>query len=131
MAQLRAVQYHLDDVLSGMGIRYPMPGAGDQPLVGRPAPDQDLGRVRSHELLRRGCGVLLDPADEFAEVGARWQDRVHRAGQGAGTEPMLIRPDGYVLRRPPGRPRTRARPLVRRAALTSSACSKRRVDTAS
>ncbi len=96
LAHLRDVQYHLDDVLSGMGIRYPMPGTEDRPLVGLPAPDLDLGPVRSHELLRRGRGVLIDPLDRFGKVAALWQDRVDRAGQGAGTEPMLIRPDGYV-----------------------------------
>ncbi|ADJ44712.1 3-(3-hydroxy-phenyl)propionate hydroxylase [Amycolatopsis mediterranei S699] len=96
LTQLRDVQYFLDDVLSGMGIRYPMPGTEGRPLVGLPAPDLDLGPVRSHELLRRGRGVLLDPADRFAKVAALWHDRVDRAGQGAGTEPMLIRPDGYV-----------------------------------
>ena len=96
LAQLRDVQYHLDDMLSGMGIRYPMPGTEHQSLVGFPSPDQDLGPVRSHELLWRGRGVLIDPADRFAKVAALWQDRVDRAGQGADTEPMLIRPDGYV-----------------------------------
>jgi hypothetical protein len=96
LAQLRDVQYHLDDLLSGMGIRYPMPGTEDQPLVGLPAPDLDLGPVRSHELLRSGRGLLIDPAGRFAEVTARWPDRVDRAGQGTGTESMLIRPDGYV-----------------------------------
>jgi 2-polyprenyl-6-methoxyphenol hydroxylase-like FAD-dependent oxidoreductase len=96
LARLPEVQYHLDDMLSGMGIRYPVPGTGSRPLVGLPAPDLDLGPVRSHELLRRGRGVLLDPAGGFAEVAARWADRVDRAGQGAGTAPMLIRPDGYV-----------------------------------
>ncbi|WP_211299849.1 FAD-dependent monooxygenase, partial [Amycolatopsis lexingtonensis] len=96
LTRLREVQYHLDDMLSGMGIRYPVPGAEGQPLLGLPAPDVDLGPVRSHELLRRGRGVLIDPAGRFAEVAARWQDRVDRAGQGADAEPMLIRPDGYV-----------------------------------
>ncbi len=96
LTHLPAVQYHLDDMLSGMGIRLPMPGTEDHPLVGLPAPDQNLGPVRTHELLRRGRGVLIDPADKFAEVAAHWRDRVDRAGQGAETEPMLIRPDGYV-----------------------------------
>lgn len=96
LTRLRAVQYHLDDMLSGMGIRYPIPGAEEQPLVGLPAPDHDLGPVQSHELLRRGHGVLIDPADRFAKVAAPWQDRVDRTGQGADAEPMLIRPDGYV-----------------------------------
>ncbi|MEV6622908.1 FAD-dependent monooxygenase [Amycolatopsis sp. NPDC051106] len=96
LAQLRDVQYHLDDTLSGMGIRYPMPDAEAHPLVGLPAPDLDLGPVRSHELLRSGRGLLIDPAARFAEVAAGRSDRIDRAGQGAGTEPMLIRPDGYV-----------------------------------
>ncbi|WP_410567042.1 FAD-dependent monooxygenase [Amycolatopsis sp. cmx-4-61] len=96
LTRLRDVQYHLDDTLSGMGLRYPMPGAGHGPLVGLPAPDLDLGPVRSHELLRHGRGVLIDPLDRFAEVAALWPDRIDRAGQGADTEPMLIRPDGYV-----------------------------------
>ncbi|MFE0020975.1 FAD-dependent monooxygenase [Amycolatopsis sp. NPDC059021] len=96
MARLRDVQYHLDDMLSGMGVRYAMPGAGDRPLVGLPAPDLDLGGVRSHELLRSGRGVLIDPAGSFAKIAGLWADRVDRAGQGTGAEPMLVRPDGYV-----------------------------------
>ncbi|MEA5365515.1 FAD-dependent monooxygenase [Amycolatopsis sp., V23-08] len=95
LTHLRDVQYHLDDTLSGMGIRYPMPG-DDQPLVGLPAPDLDLGPVRSHALLRSGRGLLIDPADRFAKVAGLWPDRVDRAGQGTGAEPMLVRPDGYV-----------------------------------
>ncbi|MEU8470948.1 FAD-dependent monooxygenase [Streptomyces sp. NPDC029006] len=97
MVQLPDVQNFLADTLSGIAIRYPMPGTEPHPLVGRPAPDMDLlGPVRLHALLRSGRGVLLDPADTFAEVAALWSDRVDRVGQGADTEPMLIRPDGYV-----------------------------------
>ncbi|MFI6166199.1 FAD-dependent monooxygenase [Nocardia sp. NPDC051052] len=96
LAQLREVQYHLDDMLSGMGIRYPMPGADDQTLVGLPAPDLKLGSARLHELLRSGRGILLDPSGTLAEIADPWSDRVDRTGQGAQTEPMLIRPDGYV-----------------------------------
>ncbi len=96
LAHLPEVQYHLDDTLSGMGIRYPMPATEGRPLVGFPAPDQDLGPRRSHELLRPARGVLIDPADGFAKIAAPWQDRVDRAGQGVPAEPMLIRPDGYV-----------------------------------
>ncbi|MFJ9909909.1 hypothetical protein ACIRVK_45300 [Streptomyces sp. NPDC101152] len=79
-----------------MGIRYPMLGAEAHPLIGLPSPDLDLGSARVHELLRSGRGVLLDPADGFAEVTGPWSDRVDRVGQGADTESMLIRPDGYV-----------------------------------
>ncbi|GGV04427.1 3-(3-hydroxyphenyl)propionate hydroxylase [Streptomyces albospinus] len=96
MAQLPDVQHHLADLMSGMAIRYPMPGTETHPLVGRPAPDLGLGPARVHELLRSGHGILLDPADTFARVAGPWSDRVDRVGQGADTEPMLIRPDGYV-----------------------------------
>ncbi|MGW2254738.1 FAD-dependent monooxygenase [Kitasatospora sp. NPDC001660] len=96
LAQLPDVQRHLAEMLSGMAVRYPMPGTEAHPLVGRPAPDLDLGSVRVHELLRSGRGVLLDPADTFAEVAALWPNRVDRVSQCADTEPMLIRPDGYV-----------------------------------
>lgn len=96
LARLPEVQYHLDDTLSGMGLRYPMPGTGGGPLAGLPAPDLDLGPVRSHELLRSGRGLLIDPAGGFAESAAPWKDRVDHAGRGARAEPMLVRPDGYV-----------------------------------
>lgn len=99
MAQLPDAQRYLADLMSGMAIRYPMPGTEIHPLVGRPAPDLDLGPVRVHELLRSGHGILLDPADTFASVAGPWSDRVDRVDQvdqGAHTEPMLIRPDGYV-----------------------------------
>ncbi|MFI6475404.1 FAD-dependent monooxygenase [Streptomyces sp. NPDC050516] len=96
MAQLPDVQRHLADLMSGMALRYPMPGDETHPLVGRPAPDLDLGTARVHELLRSGHGILLDPADTFAAIAGPWSDRVDRVGQGADTEPMLIRPDGYV-----------------------------------
>ncbi|MFG2720629.1 FAD-dependent monooxygenase [Streptomyces sp. NPDC048416] len=94
MAQLPDVQHYLSDMMSGMALRYPMHGTETHPLVGRPAPD--LGPARVHELLRHGHGILLDPADTFADVVGPWKDRVDRAGRGAPTEPMLIRPDGYV-----------------------------------
>ncbi|GAB3910781.1 hypothetical protein GCM10029964_115310 [Kibdelosporangium lantanae] len=89
MARLPEVQHYLGDLLSGMAIHYPMPGI--HPLIGLPAPDADLGGVRLYELLRSGRGVLLDPADQFAGL---WADRVDHVNR--GTEPMLVRPDGYV-----------------------------------
>ncbi|MFE0103499.1 FAD-dependent monooxygenase [Streptomyces sp. NPDC059009] len=96
MAQLPDVQHHLADLMSGMAHRYPMPGTETHPLVGRPAPDLHLGPTRVHALLRSGHGILLDPADAFAKAADPWSDRVDRVGQGTDTEPMLIRPDGYV-----------------------------------
>lgn len=100
IAQLPEVQHHLADMLSGMAIRYAMPGDDAHPLLGRPAPDLELGAARLHELLRSGRGVLLDPADAFGKTADLWSDRVDRVGLGADAdtdaEPMLVRPDGYV-----------------------------------
>ncbi|MER0447235.1 FAD-dependent monooxygenase [Streptomyces sp. Edi4] len=97
LAQLPDVQRHLGGLMSGMALRYPMPDLdGGHPLTGRPVPDLDLGTTRTHELLRSGRGVLLDPDDAFAKAAEPWSDRVDVAGRGAATEPMLIRPDGYV-----------------------------------
>ncbi|MFD6160932.1 FAD-dependent monooxygenase [Nocardia sp. NPDC060256] len=96
LTQLPEVQFHLDNMLSGIGIRYAMPGSTNRPLVGLPAPDRKIGPTRLHELLRSGRGLLLDPSDKLTELAAPWSDRVDRASLGADTEPMLIRPDGYV-----------------------------------
>ncbi|WP_275295261.1 FAD-dependent monooxygenase [Amycolatopsis sp. La24] len=84
---LPEVQYLLDDLLSGMGIRYAVPGSEEHPLVGLPAPD--LGPE-----LRTGRGVLADPDGQFGDLATRWADRVNRVETGA--EAMLVRPDGYV-----------------------------------
>ncbi|MDT8915016.1 FAD-dependent monooxygenase [Amycolatopsis sp. PS_44_ISF1] len=94
MAQLEDVQFHLDDLLSGMGIRYPMAEAGPRSRTGLPAPDADLGPARLNERLRAGRALLIDPDGAFAQVAGRWDDRVDHVA--AGSEPMLVRPDGYV-----------------------------------
>ncbi|MBB1154707.1 FAD-dependent monooxygenase [Amycolatopsis dendrobii] len=87
LVRLPEVQYLLDDLLSGMGIRYALPDSEDHPLVGLPAPG--LGPE-----LRAGRGVLMDPGRRFGDLAARWADRVDRVETGA--EAMLVRPDGYV-----------------------------------
>jgi 2-polyprenyl-6-methoxyphenol hydroxylase-like FAD-dependent oxidoreductase len=91
LAQLPAVQRHLADLMSGMVIRYPMPGTDS--LVGLPAPDLSLDSSRLHALLRPGRALLLDPDDQFAKLADLWSDRVDRVTAG---QPMLARPDGYV-----------------------------------
>lgn len=88
LAQLPEVRRHLADLMSGTAVRYPMPGAGSHPLIGLPVSD-----VRVNELLRRGRGVLLDPTGTLAETAGPWTDRVDI---GDGSEPLLVRPDGYV-----------------------------------
>jgi len=84
LVRLPEVQRRLDDVLSGMGIRY---ADGGHPLVGLPAAGLDAE-------LRGGRGVLADPDGQFDVLAKPWADRVVRVA--AGAEAMLVRPDGYV-----------------------------------
>jgi 2-polyprenyl-6-methoxyphenol hydroxylase-like FAD-dependent oxidoreductase len=98
---------YIAGLISGLGIRYAMPGAVDHPLVGGRIPDLDLrfagGEARLFDLLRTGRGLLIDFADDarHAEVAARWSDRVDHLhatttdGVDAAAA-VLVRPDGYV-----------------------------------
>jgi 2-polyprenyl-6-methoxyphenol hydroxylase-like FAD-dependent oxidoreductase len=101
LLRLPETNRHLAGIISGLSIRYPMPGERNHPMVGLRMPDEDVvtaaGASRLSELLRRGRGVLL----EFDGAGGavdRWADRVdHVPVQGqhdAGA--VLVRPDGYV-----------------------------------
>ncbi|WP_018684873.1 FAD-dependent monooxygenase [Actinokineospora enzanensis] len=97
LARLPDVQRHLGDLMSGMAIRYAMPGVDRHPLIGRPVPDLPLDPTRLHALLRSGRGILLDPEGEHGKLADLWSDRVdHVDYVRQGTEPMLVRPDGYV-----------------------------------
>jgi 2-polyprenyl-6-methoxyphenol hydroxylase-like FAD-dependent oxidoreductase len=76
---------------SGLRIRYDL--GGGHPLVGRNATDPRLG-----ELLRDGCGVLLDLSGDHAVTG--WENRIRYAAGKAeddpGVDAVLVRPDGVV-----------------------------------
>jgi 2-polyprenyl-6-methoxyphenol hydroxylase-like FAD-dependent oxidoreductase len=108
------VNHHLSTKMSGLDVRYPMPGA--HPLLGRRVPDADISTrgagKRVFELLRAARPVLLDLSGTAgpADAAARWADRIDivAAGcpsqawevPGAGTisapAALLIRPDGHV-----------------------------------
>jgi hypothetical protein len=108
------VNHHLRTKMSGLDVRYPMPGA--HPLLGRRVPDADIstrgGGKRVFELLRAARPVLLDLSGTAgpADAAAGWADRIDivAAGcpsqawevPGAGTisapAALLIRPDGHV-----------------------------------
>ncbi|MDN3352169.1 FAD-dependent oxidoreductase [Actinomadura sp. DC4] len=90
---------HLAGLMSGLSLRYDLPG--DHPLTGHRMPDADLitdaGPVRASTLFRSGHAVLLDlggvvPPDLRLPAGV---DLV-RAKSGLDAAAVLIRPDGYV-----------------------------------
>jgi 2-polyprenyl-6-methoxyphenol hydroxylase-like FAD-dependent oxidoreductase len=108
------VNRYLSTIMSGLDLRYPMPGA--HPLLGRRVPDADISTrgadKRVFELLRAARPVLLDMSGtaDLADAAAGWADRIDIVAAdcpsqawelpGVGTIPapaaLLIRPDGHV-----------------------------------
>jgi 2-polyprenyl-6-methoxyphenol hydroxylase-like FAD-dependent oxidoreductase len=92
---------HLAGLMSGLSLRYELPG--EHPLTGRRIPDVDLvtqaGPTRLSALFASGHAVLLDlagavPAD--LRLPAR-VDLVRAAcADDVGAAALLFRPDGYV-----------------------------------
>ncbi|MGA5300179.1 hypothetical protein ACPCHT_09645 [Nucisporomicrobium flavum] len=85
--------------VSGLCGRYDV--GGEHPLAGRDAPDFRLEDGTSlGELLREGCGVLLDFRGGLEDVARGRPGRIrHVAGPARddlGLDAVLIRPDGVV-----------------------------------
>jgi 2-polyprenyl-6-methoxyphenol hydroxylase-like FAD-dependent oxidoreductase len=85
---------YLAGSIAGVRQRYDLPG--DDPLIGRSAPElrlDDGSRLADH--LHDGAGVLLDPSGNHAA------DRVHVLRTGCADRPdlkgLLVRPDGIVV----------------------------------
>jgi bifunctional hydroxylase/dehydrase len=111
------VSRHLVAMVSGLEITYDS-GPGDHALLGMRMPRQELvtasSKTDSMELLHSGHGLLLDFADDagLRDTAAGWDDRVdvvtctpHGVSEQshlAGTEAVLVRPDGYVAWAAPG-----------------------------
>ncbi|MFI6349063.1 FAD-dependent monooxygenase [Streptomyces sp. NPDC050560] len=101
LMRLPDVNRHLAGLMSGLALRYELPG--DHPLTGRRAPDADLltdtGPTRIPALLTTGHAVLLDLADAVP-AGLALPPRVDlvRATSPTplGAAALLIRPDAYV-----------------------------------
>ncbi|MFE9610670.1 FAD-dependent monooxygenase [Streptomyces sp. NPDC006012] len=92
---------HLAGLMSGLSLRYELPG--DHPLTGQRLPDADLvtdaGPVRLSALFGTGHAVLLDLAGAVP-VGLRLPPRVDlvraTCAEDLGAATLLVRPDGYV-----------------------------------
>ncbi|WP_151772170.1 FAD-dependent monooxygenase [Streptomyces abyssomicinicus] len=92
---------HIAGLVSGLSLRYPLPG--DHPLTGHRVPDAGLvtgtGPTRLSSLLGSGHAVLLDLAGTLPD-GLRLPPRVDlvraTCPDGLGAAVLLVRPDGYV-----------------------------------
>lgn len=91
---------HLAGLMSGLSLRYPLPG--DHPLTGQRVPDADLitedGPTRLSTLFRSGHAVLLDLAGTVP-AGLRLPPQVDLVRATCPDIPataLLIRPDGYT-----------------------------------
>ncbi|MER5470026.1 FAD-dependent monooxygenase [Streptomyces sp. NPDC002685] len=116
-----AAARHLSGLVSGLDIRYDVDGTGTDtgtggpahPLLGARIADRELeladgGRDQVARLLHPARGVLItaDTSGDTARRAAGWLDRVDLvqvehlpAGpeeDGAATESVLVRPDGYI-----------------------------------
>ncbi|WP_055713890.1 hypothetical protein [Streptomyces torulosus] len=101
---------YVADPLAGMDARYDL--GDDHRFVAtlcpdmkltleRPDPDVVTAVNRSADLLREGCGPLLDLVDrvEARDAAAAWSGRVNTVTARSGrvdVDALLIRPDGLV-----------------------------------
>jgi len=107
---------YLAGLMSGLGLRYPMPGQPDGPLVGARMPDLSLtvtgGPARVSDLLRDGRPVLLDLRDDPALVDLPTLPEVTavvaKTAEDLAAGAVLIRPDGYLCWTAPPGPLTAA-----------------------
>lgn len=111
LLRLPDVNQYVTDMVTGLGIRYPVPGtehcgAAAHALLGSRVPDFKLHTTQAgpdsvSAALRSGRGVLLDMSARTilpAEFG--WADRVDivtsTAVSDVNAAVLLLRPDGYV-----------------------------------
>jgi anhydrotetracycline monooxygenase len=105
------VNHYLAGMVSGLDIRYPVPGGDTHELLGTRMPDLDVvvgdepEPRQVHRMLRDGRGVLLTSAPDprYADLaGPRIDVVAVRALSDCGTDAVLVRPDGYVCWVAPG-----------------------------
>jgi bifunctional hydroxylase/dehydrase len=111
------VAKHLVGMVSGLEISYQV-GPGSHPLLGKRMPNRELiggsGTLRTYQLLHSARGLLLDLTDDapLRHCAAPWADRVDvvtaRLSEVDGEDPLagsqavLVRPDGHIAWASPG-----------------------------
>jgi 2-polyprenyl-6-methoxyphenol hydroxylase-like FAD-dependent oxidoreductase len=97
------VKEYLGRMLSGVGVRYPLPYAGtDHELLGGHVPDFVVDDTTLYAIMSDGRPVLLHTpqAGAIREAAESWQDRVHIVSALVLGRPdlsaALIRPDGVL-----------------------------------
>ncbi|MEU8478755.1 FAD-dependent oxidoreductase [Streptomyces hygroscopicus] len=106
LLRMGPVSHYLAGMVSGLDIRYPMPGSGTDELTGARMPDPDLtvdGAERPlSTLLRSGRGLLLTTGAtrRWGALADAWAGRVDAVTAAAlpdvPADAVLVRPDGYV-----------------------------------
>lgn len=96
------VSKYIVELISALGVRYPIGYAGNHPLLGRRVPDGKLENGTVLGTLSAGRGVLIDftgssPADDLAGWTARVTPIAASPVPSIDAERVLIRPDGYVV----------------------------------
>ncbi|WP_260634829.1 FAD-dependent monooxygenase [Streptomyces angustmyceticus] len=98
LLKLPEVNDRFAGMLSGLDVRYDVPGADDHALLGARMPDVALDRGTVFGRLRSGRALLI-AGPGHAERARGWADRVEVAHGDLGTweaAGVLIRPDGHV-----------------------------------
>ncbi|HVT99099.1 MAG TPA: FAD-dependent monooxygenase [Acidobacteriaceae bacterium] len=106
LMRLPETNHYLAGMISGLDVRYALPGADASPLIGRRMLDLDLstpdGQTRVSQLLQGGRGLLLDLGRhaDLAAVAASSSVPVDyiQASTSAdfAADAVLVRPDGYI-----------------------------------
>ncbi|WP_394619034.1 FAD-dependent monooxygenase [Lentzea sp. JNUCC 0626] len=98
LLRLKEVNDRFAGMLSGLDVRYDVPGPVRHEVLGARMPDLPLGTGRLFELLRGGRGVLVGDG-RWADVARGWAGRVETAGGDLSRwdlQAVLVRPDGHV-----------------------------------
>jgi anhydrotetracycline monooxygenase len=97
------VNHYLAGMVSGLDIRYPLPGGDTHELLGARMPDLDVfvedEPRQVHQLLRDGRGLLLTSAPKpgYADLAGPRVDVVAvKELPDCDTDAVLVRPDGHV-----------------------------------